>query len=798
MHNLISCLQSRTAFVLSCIKLLLFFIIFHTVLSLSDPYATLGVHRSASITEIKQAYKRLAREWHPDKNKEPEAESKFIEINKAYELLTDPERKRLFDRSGVTEDTPNFRHYPDYSQFRRYEGDPFEHLFSQGGFNFQYKFSQGSFYHRHTVTAKAFENQIVPNSNFQPYLILIYGELCFACINAEPIWRKLIQELEPLGVGFAAIHAQQEASLTHKMGVSSLPYLIGVVDGRALHYKDHQLSFIKVVDFCRRILPSRTMVSLSDYSVDDFLLGWHDNRVRVLIFSTAEAIRLRYLLVAFRFRNNAAVGHIRIGTSDTEVVCKRYNIQPKMESLLIFNEDSSKPIATLSMTELTSQTMSDVIEANKFLLLPRLSSQNLFDQLCPTEAKRARKYLCVILITKNVKEHDPYRALMREFIQQIDLPNNRVRFMFLFEEKQKDFVKALSSGMGAPEDPILHVVLIWRKEHDRVKYQWLEHKWDINEDSVNATKDELNAAVKHLMQKTETLPYDAQVSILADEHALGLFARVLNRMILMGDVLWDNITRQELLPALSVMGSIAFIALVGYIMTYLVQLEEQSIQERYQRGGKQVPGVPNRSKPEYHLHVHELRGETYNGLVRLLKPGCRTLVLLLDNESKMKLLPIYYKIVYPYRKNKTLMFAFLMIEKNLEWYRHLLLQTLGETRELNINPKNCIGTVLSLVGHRKYFCVYHAKHAEQDPRKREGKIRKGEGSAGEFIGFEDSNTDSENSDVEAAKISQYDNDIYGSIVFEEHLLDGLPNWLDRLFEGSTRRYYIQYWPENMK
>lgn len=782
---------------MSIINVFTLFIIIHTVVSLKDPYATLGIPRSASITDIKQAYKRLAREWHPDKNKETDAESKFIEINKAYELLSDPERKRLFDRSGVTEDTPNFRHYPDYSQFRRFEGDPFEHIFRQDGFNFQYKFSQGSFYHKHTITAKSFENHVVPNSNFQPYLILFYGELCFACIDAEPIWRKLIQELEPLGVGFAAIHAQQEPSLTHKLGVSSLPYLIGVVDGRAIHYKDHQLSFIRVVDFCRRIIPSRTVTALSDYSVEDLLQGWYDNRVRVLIFSKAEAIRLRYMLVAFRFRNNAAVGYVRLGNSDTEVVSKKYNIQPKMESLLIFNEDSSKPMATLSMTELSTQTMIDVIEANKFLLLPRLSSQNLFDQLCPTEAKRSRKYLCVILITKNVREHDPYRSLMRDFIQHIDLPNDRVRFMFLFEEKQKEFVKALSSGMGAPEDPILHVVLIWRKEHDRVKYQWLEHKWD-SEDSVNATKDELKVAVKHLMQSAETLPYDAQVSVLADEHALGLFSRVLNRMILMGDVLWDNITRQEILPALSVLASMGFIILVGYIMSYLVQLEEQNIQEKYQREGKQVPGVPTKNKPEYHLHIHELRGETYNGLVRLLKPGCRTLVLLVDSDSKMKLLPIYYKTVYPYRKNKTLMFAFLMVEKNLEWYRHLLLQTLGEQRELNINPKNCIGTVLSLNGHRKYFCVYHAKHAEQNYHKKDIKPRKGDGAAGEFIGFEDSNSDSENSDVEAAKLNKNDADIYGSIVFEEHLLDGLPNWLDRLFEGSTRRYYIQYWPDNMK
>lgn len=63
-------------------------------------------------------------------------------------------------------------------------------------------------------------------------------------------------------------------------------------------------------------------------------------------------------------------------------------------------------------------------------------------------------------------------------------------------------------------------------------------------------------------------------------------------------------------------------------------------------------------------------------------------------------------------RNKTLMFAFLNLEKNLEWYRRLLIQTLAEPRELNINPKNCIGTVLSLNGHRKYFCMYHAKYRE--------------------------------------------------------------------------------------
>lgn len=51
-----------------------------------NPYETLGVSRKASEKEIRQAYKRLARHWHPDKNSEPNANEKFTQINAAYEV----------------------------------------------------------------------------------------------------------------------------------------------------------------------------------------------------------------------------------------------------------------------------------------------------------------------------------------------------------------------------------------------------------------------------------------------------------------------------------------------------------------------------------------------------------------------------------------------------------------------------------------------------------------------------------------------------------------------------------------
>ena len=63
-------------------------------------YETLEVSENASSDEIKKAYRKLARKYHPDVNKEPQAEEKFKEINAAYEVLSDQEKKQQYDQFG--------------------------------------------------------------------------------------------------------------------------------------------------------------------------------------------------------------------------------------------------------------------------------------------------------------------------------------------------------------------------------------------------------------------------------------------------------------------------------------------------------------------------------------------------------------------------------------------------------------------------------------------------------------------------------------------------------------------------
>ena len=81
-----------------------------------DYYAILGVKRDAGADEIKTAYRRLARKYHPDVSKEKDAEEKFKEMAEAYETLKDPEKRAAYDQLGRHQSGEEFRPPPDWGE----------------------------------------------------------------------------------------------------------------------------------------------------------------------------------------------------------------------------------------------------------------------------------------------------------------------------------------------------------------------------------------------------------------------------------------------------------------------------------------------------------------------------------------------------------------------------------------------------------------------------------------------------------------------------------------------------------
>lgn len=195
----------------------------------------------------------------------------------------------------------------------------------------------------------------------------------------------------------------------------------------------------------------------------------------------------------------------------------------------------------------------------------------MFDQLCPAESIRSRRKLCIVLITNNIPEHSQQREAMRQFMREHTFSKDRFRFMYLFLEKQQEFVKALSVGTDFPESPLLHVVVLWRREQDRVLYEWLSNSWIVDDvQKLNETKTELHSLLNKLVKNTEILPNDARIVALMDEQTHTFFGRIVKKILIMTDGIGDNLTRKEILPAVSVALSIGFIILIGYIMQYLV------------------------------------------------------------------------------------------------------------------------------------------------------------------------------------------------------------------------------------
>jgi len=136
-----------------------------------DYYEILGVSRNATLDEIKAAYRKQALKWHPDRNKSPEATERFKEINKAFEILSDPKKRAIYDQYGAAafereSSTGPFGFEGAYYQqgpFRVYTnfgGDFSDFGFDFGGFSDPFEIFEQFFGFRSPFTTRRSRRQV--------------------------------------------------------------------------------------------------------------------------------------------------------------------------------------------------------------------------------------------------------------------------------------------------------------------------------------------------------------------------------------------------------------------------------------------------------------------------------------------------------------------------------------------------------------------------------------------------------------------------------------------------------------
>uniref|UniRef100_A0A8C3U9I0 DnaJ homolog subfamily C member 16 n=1 Tax=Catharus ustulatus TaxID=91951 RepID=A0A8C3U9I0_CATUS len=597
-----------------------------------DPYRVLGVGRSSSQADIKKAYKRLAREWHPDKNKDPGAEDKFIQISKAYEILSNEEKRANFDRYG-----DSFFHFPFNAERR----DTFDE--------------------KYLLHFSHYINEIVPDSFKKPYLIKVTSDWCFSCIPIEPVWKEVAQELEALGGGIGVVHTGYERRLAHHMGAHSAPTLLGLINGKITFFHNAVVRE-NLRQFVENLLPGNLVEKVgSSRSVRCCCSSLKDNKPHVLLFDHMPVVPLLYKLTAFAYRDYLSFGYVYVGLRGTEELSSQYNINVYTPTMMIFKEHIDRP-ADVVPREMNKQLIDDFLSQNKFLMVTRLTSQRLFQELCPVKKSHRQR-----------------------------------------NDRQPEFADALLMDEEKYHGRSAVVILERRNNAGKIAYKALEEAWQGSKEDNFILLDLLD----QLRTDPGLLSSETVVADLNDELAPMFLIRWFYSTLDYISDCWDSLFHsnwREMMPLLSLLFSALFI-LFG---TVIVQAFSDSSDTRDAppSGKEETATKTEKNDASFNKERFPKRA-----LFEVTEPGHMNVVLILSNSTKTPLLQKFALEVYTFTGSSSLHFSFLSLDKHREWLEYLLefaqdAAPIPNQYDKHFLERDYTGYVLALNGHKKYFCLF--------------------------------------------------------------------------------------------
>ncbi|KAM9298811.1 dnaJ homolog subfamily C member 16 [Gastrophryne carolinensis] len=745
-----------------------------------DPYRVLGVSRTSSQADIKKAYKRLAREWHPDKNKNPGAEDKFIQVSKAYEILSNEEKRSNYDRYGDLGDHHGYgqQHQQQHHHFRHFH-DSF--YFDESFFHFPFNSERrDSADDKYLLQFSHYINEVVPDSFRKPYLIKITSDWCFSCIHIEPVWKEVVQELEGLGVGIGVVHAGYERRLAHHLGAHSTPSILGVINGKISFFHNAVLRE-NLRHFVESLLPANLVDKITDKNYVRFLSGWkQENKPHVLLCDQMPPVPLIYKLAAFAYKDYLTFGYVDLGKRESEQLSSQYNINMYAPTMLVFKENLHKPADVVQARGMKKQVIDDFISTNKFLLAARLTNQKLFQELCPVrKSHRQRKY-CVLLLGG---EGEPFQKTYDSFLAFASAnTKDTVRFVHAYKERQRELSGTLLGEDLHPAHASVSV-LERRNSAGRIVYRTVAPVWRGGEEDKFALLDFLD----QLRKDPALLSSEAVLLDLSDELAPVFFLRWFYTAADYWSDVWESVLHnnwREMMPLLSLIFSALFI-LFG---TVVVQAFSDSSDERDSvPSAKEEPSDKEKSSEATYskessrvprkgfVEVTELTDVNYTSNLVKLRPGHMNVVLILSGSTKASLLQRFAQEVYMFTGSSSLHFSFLNVDKHREWLEYLLefaqdAAPLPFQYDEHFLERDYTGCVLALNGHKKYFCLFRAQSTLEDEKL-----------------LHDDEPLPPGDTLRKISLGSAPGHI-------KRKLNKLSLWMERLLEGSLQRFYIPSWP----
>jgi curved DNA-binding protein CbpA len=409
-----------------CVLVVLLYVVAQQI---SDPYRVLGVSKQASTGEIRRRFQTLAKQYHPDKNSDVNADAKFAEIRAAYDILMDPEQRMKLD---------NPRQYGFHRSSTSTQSFPTKAI---------------------SLSQKTFQLLVQESAlSGRFWVVQVFASHCHECILFSSAWESFVEQTKG-AIRCGRVDRNKDRDLAYYLGIRG-----GLHRPAILFFQDGNL-----VD--RISVAGNTDVdSLIDYSINFFFREipqilksvnqfekWNkDNisRTRIVFLSKTRSRPhfIEYVLNK-HFENQFKFAHVYVPIAETDLIDILLGKESDkvFPSVSVFRDHGIRPLVLFGEdVSANPEFMIHRFEKLKYSVLPELSPQNFLD-LCGDSSGP----LCVIAAAK---DEETARLFMKPLINALD---DLLSFQFGWFSvwRQKKFFQSINLNASAAHSLIIAINL---------------------------------------------------------------------------------------------------------------------------------------------------------------------------------------------------------------------------------------------------------------------------------------------------------------------------------------------------